>query len=281
MPLNEPWPADSCCGQGDATRAAWLLARPGAGRRGFLACAAAVPAGRRLAGAGPRAGLRAVDPGPCRATGSRRAGVLRARPSRRAQHRQPGPHLQRRLRRHRRGRGGVRCARHAEPGERAAGQDPRDHRQAGEIRRAQPLPRRSHLRPASLPRRDGCRDPGPDQGARLHRRRQPGRRGGRPAPGPAARGAGPVGERRDPHRAARPGVQRRGRAAPWRAPVPNDLCRAGPFHERHDDARAARARSVRRRHRAERPHPLHGQRRRQHAQLACRTCRRWPPSILA
>ena len=41
LPSNEPWFSDSCCG-GDAGAASWLVPRRSAGRRDFLACAAAI-----------------------------------------------------------------------------------------------------------------------------------------------------------------------------------------------------------------------------------------------
>ena len=59
MPPDEPWPADGCCGQGDGARAPWMLARRGAGRRGFLACASAGPLAAALPG---RARAQAYSP---------------------------------------------------------------------------------------------------------------------------------------------------------------------------------------------------------------------------
>ena len=46
---NVDWRGDACCGGGGAPP--WLVPRRAAGRRGFLACAAAVPVGAALSGA--------------------------------------------------------------------------------------------------------------------------------------------------------------------------------------------------------------------------------------
>ena len=53
----------------------------------------------------------------------------------------------------------------------------------------------------------------------------------------------------------------------------DDLCRPGTFGERHDDDGRAGRRAVRRRYRAEQPHPLHEQRRRQYQAVARRVRR--------
>ena len=46
------WTADGCCGGGGRVGASWLLPRTPAGRRGFLACAAATPLAAAWAGTG-------------------------------------------------------------------------------------------------------------------------------------------------------------------------------------------------------------------------------------